>query len=121
MFFKILNKIKNQNKNNKLIITLNKNELVFVKKLIKLNIIKYVFTYKYKYVLVLNFFKKNQLIFKLKNMYKTSNLKKLKLKNLKKINKKNAIFLLTTNKGVVDNFEACKFNTGGVILNYIWN
>jgi ribosomal protein S8 len=123
MFFKTLNKIKINNiiKKKILLININKNEKPFLKKLIKLNIIKFIFKYNNKYILILNFFKKNKLIFNIKNLYKPSNNKVLKYKNINKINKKNKIILLTSNKGVVNNYEAGKKKIGGVLLAYIWN
>lgn len=121
MFFKTLNKIKINNiiKKKILIIDKNKNELNFLKKLIKLNIIKYVFSKNNKYILILNFFKKNKLIFNLKNLYKPSHNKIIGNKVINKINKKNKLFLLTSNKGIINNYEAEKKKTGGLIITYI--
>ena len=121
MYFNILNKIKLNNliKKKILIINIKNNELNFLKKLIKLNIIKYIFKKKNKYILILNFFKKNKLIFNFKNLYKPSNIKIIKLKNLKKINDKNKIIIMTSNKGIIDNYEAFKKKTGGVIITYL--
>jgi ribosomal protein S8 len=121
MFFKTLNKIKINNifKKKILLIDINKNELNFLKKLIKLNIIKYIFKNENKYIIVLNFFKKNKLIFNIKNLYKPSNNSILKAKNVKNINKKNKILLLTSNKGIINNYEAEKKKIGGLIIAYI--
>ena len=123
MFFKTINiiKLNNLTKKKFSFIKFKKNELDFLKKLIKLNIIKYIFKYKNKHVLVLNFFKKNKIIFKLTNNYKKSNFKKVKLININKINKKNRFILLTTNKGLLDNYEAQKYKIGGLIILTIWN
>lgn len=121
MFFKLLNKIKINNiiKKKILITNINNNELLFLKKLIKLNIIKFIYKKGCKYIIILNFFKKNKLIFKIKNLYKTSNFKKLKFSNLKKINKKNKLLILSSNKGIIDNFVAEKKREGGIIIAYI--
>jgi len=123
MFFEILNKIKINNiiKKKILIINIKNNEINFIKKLIKINIIKYVYKYKNKYILLLNFYKKKKLIFNIKNLYKPSNNKILKYKNIKIINKKNKIILISSNKGIINNFEAQKKHTGGVLISYIWN
>ena len=123
MFFETLNKIKINNniKKKNLIININNNELNFLKKLIKLNIIKYIYKYNNKHLLILNFFKKNKLIFNIKNLYKSSNNKIIKYRNIKIINKKNKILLLTSNKGIINNYEAEKKKTGGIIITYIWN
>jgi len=121
MFFETLNKIKINNniKKKNLIININNNELNFLKKLIKLNIIKYIYKYNNKHLLILNFFKKNKLIFNIKNLYKSSNNKIIKYRNIKIINKKNKILLLTSNKGIINNYEAEKKKTGGIIITYI--
>jgi ribosomal protein S8 len=123
MFFRTLNRIKINNiiKKKILLININKNELNFLKKLIKLNIIKYIFKNKNNYIIVLNFFKKNKLIFNLKNLYKPCNNKILKNKNINKINKKNKILLLSSNEGIINNYEAEKKKIGGIIIVYIWN
>ena len=121
MFFEILNKIKINNiiKKKNLILNINNKDLNLIKKLIKLNIIKFVFVKNNKYILILNFFKKNKLIFNIKNLYKTSNYKTLKYKNIKKINKKNKFLIISSNKGLINNFEAEKEKTGGLIIAYI--
>lgn len=123
MFYKILNNIKINNKNNKnyFFISLKKNELNFIKKLIKINIIKFIIKYDNKYIIYLNFFKKNKIIFKIKNLYKLSNFKNIKIKEIKKINKKNKILLISSNKNIITNFESEKLKIGGIILFYVWN
>ena len=121
MFVNLINKIKiNFLIKKKFLITkLNKNEIILLKKLIKLNIIKFIIKKDKKFILILNFLKKNKIIFNLKNLYKISNLNSLKLKNIKKINNKNKILILTCNKGVIDNFEAERKKTGGFIIMYL--
>jgi len=123
MFFEIINKIKINNViKKKILFTKIKNkELNLIKKLIKLNIIKYIYKYNNKYILLLNFYKKNKLIFNIKNLYKPSNNKVLKYRNIEKINKTNKIILISSNKGIINNFEAKKKITGGVIIMYLWN
>lgn len=123
MFFKLLNKIKINNiiKKKILITSLNKNELGLLKKLIKLNIIKFVFKKNNKYIIILNFFKKNKLIFNIKNLFKPSNNKILKFKNIKKINNNNKLLIISSNKGIINNYEAEKKKIGGLIISYIWN
>jgi len=121
MFYNILNKIKINNiiKKKILIININKKEINLLKILIKLNIIKYIFKKNNKYILILNFFKKNKLIFNIKNLYKLSNKKFLKNKNIKKINKKNKIIIISTNKGIINNFDADKKKLGGIVIAYL--
>lgn len=118
MFFKLINLIKINilNKKNKIILKnlkINKNLL---KILIKLNIIKYIILKNNNIIIYLNFFKKNKSIFKLKNTFKKTSLKIIKYKNLKKINKKNNILILSTNKGLITNYDAMKKKIGGLII-----
>ena len=121
MFTNLINKIKTNFifKKKFLVTKLKKNEINLLKKLIKLNIIKYIIKKDKKFILILNFLKKNKTIFNLKNMYTICNLKKLKLKNIKKMNNKNKILILTSNKGIINNFEAEKKGTGGILIMYI--
>ena len=121
MFFKLLNKIKMNTMTKKkiLISNVNNNEQFLLKKLIKLNIIKFIFKKNNKYILVLNIFKKNKLIFKIKNLYKPSNYKSLNYKNIKKINKKNKLLIISSNKGVLNNYELEKKKVGGILIAYI--
>lgn len=121
MFCKIINKIKvNCLIKKKYIITkLNKNEIFLIKKLIKLNIIKLLIKNNNKFLIVLNFLKKEKLIFKIKNMYKKSNLKNMKLKNIKNINFDKKIIILSTNKGLLDNNESSNNKTGGTVIMYL--
>lgn len=123
MFCNIINiiKINILNKKNKIIIKKNKINNRIIKILIKLNIIKYVIKKNENIIIYLNFFKKNKSIFKLKNMFKKTNVKIIKFKNLIKINKKNNILLLSTNKGLLTNYDAIKKKTGGILILHIWN
>jgi len=94
--------------------TIKKNNINIIKILITLNIIKYVKkNNKNVYIYINNFIKHNFI----KNLYKPS--KKIFLKNeiIKKLTiKKKWIFLVSTNKGILTNFEAIKKNLGGVML-----
>lgn len=93
---------------------IKKSNINIIKILITLNIIKYVKKEnKHVYIYINNFIKHNFL----KNLYKPS--KKMFLKNeiIKKLTiKKKWIFLVSTNKGVLTNFEAVKKNLGGIML-----
>jgi len=116
MDFKLINLIKLNLIYKKKILKYNfkKKNINFIKILITLNIIKYIKkNNNIIYIHLNNFVKYNFL----KNLYKPS--KKIFLKNkiIKKLTlKKKWIFLLSTNKGVLTNFEAIKKNLGGVIL-----
>lgn len=93
---------------------IKKSNINIIKILITLNIIKYVKKEnKHVYIYINNFIKHNFL----KNLYKPS--KKMFLKNeiIKKLTiKKKWIFLVSTNKGILTNFEAVKKNLGGIML-----
>lgn len=118
----IINKIIMNSINKKKTLKFNKNiNKKFINIFIKLNIIKYSIKYNNNIILILNFFKNNKLLFNIKNIYKPSNYKLIKLKNLKKLNKLNKIIILSTNKGILNNFESEKKKTGGIALFYVWN
>jgi len=93
---------------------INKKNINLIKILITLNIVKFVKkNKKFSYIYINNFVKYNFL----KNLYKPS--RKITLKNeiIKKLTlKKKWIFLVSTNKGILTNFEAIKKKLGGVIL-----
>lgn len=91
----------------------------FIKTLINLNIIKYVKKKnKIIFIYINNFYNKNYI----KNYIKPS--RSLFLKNIiiKKLTlKKKWIFLVSTNKGIITNFEALKKKVGGLLILKIKN
>jgi len=117
------------------LINLIKLNLIYKKKILKynfkkknINIIKILISLNKKkyikkknkniYIYLNNIIKYNYI----KNLYKPS--KKIFLKNeiIKKLTlKKKWIFLLSTNKGIITNFEAIKKNLGGIIILKIKN
>jgi len=96
-----------------------KKNINIIKILINLNIIKYVKKNNTNIFIYLNnFYKKNYL----NSFYKPSNSIFLKIKIIKKITlKKKWIFLISTNKGILTNFEAIKKNIGGLLILKIRN
>lgn len=92
----------------------NKKNINIIKILIILNIIKYVKKKnKHIYIYINNLYKKNNI----NNLYKPSRLLFLKNKTIKKLTlKKKWIFLLSTNKGILTNFEAINKKLGGIFL-----
>ena len=92
----------------------NKKNISLIKILINLNIIKCVKKKKNNiYLYMNNFYKKNYI----NNLYKPSRLIFLKNSTIKKITlKKKWIFLLSTSKGVITNFEAIKKKIGGLLI-----
>lgn len=120
MFHKIINSIKNNYnlKNSYLIITkLNKNDYKIIKLFMKLNVVKTLKIKNKKYYLYLKYKNNNTILGNIKNLHKPSKPYFLNLKELKKINKKkNNIFILSTNKGLITNFEAEKNKIGGLVI-----
>lgn len=91
-----------------------KKNINIIKMLIILNIIKYVKKQNnILYIYINNFYKKNYI----NNFYKPSRSIFLKNSVIKKLTlKKKWIFLLSTNKGIITNFDAIKKKTGGVLI-----
>jgi len=120
MFYKTINLIKNNYnlKNSYVKIDkLNKNDFKIIKIFMKLNIIKSIKIKNKKYFLYLKYLNNNNVFGHIKNLHKPSKPFFLNLKEIKKINKKkNNIFLLSTNKGVITNFEAEKNQIGGLLI-----
>jgi len=121
MDFKLINLIKLNLIYKKKILKYNfkKKNTNIIKILISLNIIKYIKkNNNFIYIYLNNFIKYNFI----KNLYKPSKKIFLKKEIIKKLTlKKKWIFLLSTNKGVITNFEAIKKNLGGVMLLKIKN
>jgi ribosomal protein S8 len=119
MFYKIINTIKINYilKKKNLKIKLNKKDLQILKIFLKLNIIKLikknnnVFNISFQYI-------NNDVVFNnIKNLNKPSKPVIVNLKQILEINKKkNHILFLSTNKGLINNFEAEKYKIGGIII-----
>lgn len=117
MFYKIINKIKlHLQLNNKFFKTkLINSDFQILKIFLKLNIIKSIKLYNNNiYIIYLN----NESSFKnFLNLHKPSKPVKINLKNIIKINRKNSdLFLISTNKGIINNLEAEKYKIGGFII-----
>lgn len=122
MFFKLINTLKiNINLKKKIMrLKLNKNELILIKLLIKLNIIK--FTKKLNNNIYDVFLNYNCNFKNIKNLYKPSRKFFLSYNELKKITlKKNWILILSTNKGLLTNFELIKKKTSGILILKLFN
>jgi ribosomal protein S8 len=120
MFFKVINTVKISYilKKKNLKIKLNKNDISILKIFLKLNIIKLIkhnnnniYTISFQYI-------NNSIIFNnIKNLNKPSKPYIINLKQILEINKKkNHILFLSTNKGLITNFEAEKYKIGGVAI-----
>jgi len=92
----------------------SKKNINMIKILINLNIIKYIKkNNKIIYIHINNFYKKNYI----NNFYKPSRSLFLKNSIIRKLTlKKKWIFLLSTNKGIITNFEAIKKKIGGLLI-----
>lgn len=119
MFFKIINLIKINYilKKKKLKTKLNKKDFEIIKLFTKLNLIRYVKKNNDYYYIYFKYVGGNTIFYNIKNVYKPSKPSFMNLKEIKKINKKNNnIFLLSTNKGLITNFEAEKNKIGGIVV-----
>lgn len=117
MFFNIINLIKIGLKYKKKYIktNLNKNNKNLIKILIKLNFIKFIkLEKKNTYFIFIN----NSNPFKnIKNLYKPSSKFSISYKELKKLSlKKKWIMILSTNNGILTNFESIKKRTSGILI-----
>ena len=119
MFFNTINLIKTGYylKKKNLKIKLNNKEKQILKIFLQLNIIKMIKINKNIYNIYFQYIN-NEVIFKnIKNIYKPSKPFFINLKQILKINKKNnSIFYISTNKGIINNFEAEKYRIGGVLV-----
>lgn len=117
MFYKIINKIKLhlQLKNKFFKTKLVQSDFQILNIFLKLNIIKSIKLYENNtYIIYIN----NESSFKnFLNLHKPSKPVKINLKNIIKINRKSSnLFLISTNKGVINNLEAEKYKIGGFII-----
>lgn len=124
MFSNCINIIKLTLKHNKkgFIINNNKNNLNVIKAFIKINVIKFIIIKNNKIIVYLNYHNDKPVFYNITNLYKSSNKKFISLKNLKKLSLKyNWIFLISSSKGLINNYEAINLNVGGLIIAKIWN
>lgn len=104
-------------KKKKLKIKLNKKEIKILKIFLKLNIIKLIKNNKNIFNIYFQYINNEPIFKNIKNMYKPSKPLFINLKQIIKINKKNNyIFFLSTNKGVINNWEAEKYKIGGILI-----
>lgn len=110
-------------KNKKGFIIKNNNKNINILKVfLKINIIKFI-KIKNDYIIVYINYINNKPVFKnIENMFKPSNKNYISLKELKKINEKhNWIFLISTNKGIINSLDAINLKIGGLLIAKIWN
>lgn len=102
----------------------NSKNLNLLKAFLKINIIKFIKMNKNNNELLvyINYLNAKPVFKNVVNLFRSSNKKFLSLKELKHISyKSNFIIILSTNKGILNNFEAIKFNVGGLVIAEIWN
>jgi ribosomal protein S8 len=100
-------------------IKIYKNQQQLLKILIQLNMIKFlkkIDNYN-NYMIYLTYVNNKPIFSNIKNLYKPSKIYYITLKNLIKFNKNNrSIILMSTNKGVMTNFEAINLKCGGILI-----
>lgn len=121
MFYKLINLIKmNYNlKRTKLKIQtkLNNRDFIIIRLFIKFNIVKVCKSEKKTNIIYFNYVNGKPAFRNIKNLYKPSKPSFINLKQIEKFNKKkNSIFILSTNKGLITNFEAEKEKIGGILV-----
>jgi len=124
MFYKCTNRIKLAILYNKKGFTIqnNKNNINILKVFIKLNVIKFVKIEENKILVFINYINNRPIFNNITNLFKPGHKIYISLKNLKKINsKKKWILILSTSKGILNNFEAVNKNVGGLLITKIWN
>jgi len=101
---------------------LNKYELKLIKILIKVNVIKFIKKNEDKYDIFLSYFDEKPIFQNLINVSKPSKPIFISCKTLKYItNKYKIVIILSTNKGLLTNFEAIQNNIGGMVILKLWN
>lgn len=124
MFYKCLNAVKITTLYNKkgFIIEKNKNNIDFLKVLLKINIIKFIKINNDKIYVHINYIDNKPVFKNITNLFKPGYKLYISLKNLKKLSfKYNSIMVLSTSKGILTNFEAIKNNVGGLLIMKVWN
>ena len=118
-YYNLINSIKLGYLYNKKVTTVikNNNNLKLIKLLIKLNIVKFIKINNKLIKLYLNYIFNKPIFQNIVNIYKPSKKSFLNVKNINAINNsKNYILIISTNKGILTNFEAEKLKCGGVII-----
>lgn len=124
MFFNCINLIKISIKHKKkgFIILNKKNNINILKIFIKIKLIKFIKIQDNKIIVYINYIKNKPIFKNIVNLYKPGNKKFITLKTLKKITlKHNWILIISSPKGIINNFDALKIKTGGLLLSKIWN
>lgn len=110
-----------KNKKGFIIKKTNKNINV-LKSFIKIKLIKFIKIENNNIFVYINYINNKPIYKNIMNLFKPSNKKYMQLQTLKKINEKyNWIFIMSTNKGIINSIEAVKLGVGGLIIAKIWN
>ena len=104
------------------IIKNNKQNLNILKLYIKINIIKFIKIENKNIFVYINYINNKPIFKNIVNLYKPSHKYSISLKELININNNhNWILILSTNKGLMNNFEAVKKGFSGILIAKIWN
>lgn len=99
------------------IINNNKINLLILKMFLKINLLKFIKIENSCIIAYINYYNNKPIFKNILNMHKPSKKQFISLKNLKKIKlKHNWIFLMSTNRGLLNSYEALKTKSGGLIL-----
>jgi len=124
MFYKCINSVKLAILYNKkgFVIENNIKNFNLLKIFLKLNIIKFVkIDGKILYAHI-NYIENRPIFKNIVNLFKPGHNYYISYKNLKKISiKKNWILIISTNKGLMNNFEAVEKKLGGLLISQFWN
>lgn len=124
MFFKCINSLKIAILYNKkgFIIVNNRNNLKILKIFLKLKIIKFLKILDNKIYVYINYIKDKPIFCNIVNLFKPGHKYFISLKDIKKINyNHNWLIIISTNKGLMNNYEAEEKKLGGLAIAKIWN
>ena len=124
MFYKCINGLKLSILYNKkgFLLPKNKNNVNLLKTLLKINVVKFIKINDKNIHVYINYINNKPVFNNITNMFKPGHKLIISLKNLKKISyKHNWILILSTSKGVLNNYEAMEKGVGGILITKIWN
>ena len=124
MFYKCINSVKITIKHNKkgFIIKNDKKNIDVLKIFLKLKIVKFIKIHKNKINVHINYIENKPIFKNIINLFKPGHKYFISLKNIKKINyKHNWLLIISTSKGLMNNYEAEENKLGGLVLMKIWN
>lgn len=124
MFYKCINSLKISIIHNKkgFVIENNKHNLKILKVFLKLRIVKFLKISNNKINVYINYIENKPVFTNIVNLFKPGHKYYISLKNIKKINyNHNWLLILSTSKGLMNNYEAEENKLGGLVILKIWN